>query len=1037
MKGNNLGKPRFYSRLGAYALGVILFVVALPADCADPQSSTDDLWDLSEGAVVTGSSAISGGFDARDIFGGVFGTIDDGQCIFLDNQAPDFVHYIEWQTPTDVTVGRFVLFAEGDGPASNNQREFAQFVLRAKSSPGAPDYDLTLFTYDVPDHPYAYVDPTNRIVLYTNFTPVTAASFRAEFVQRTTGGFFDAPRIWELDGYPMEPIVTIPPTNKTVAVQESFVMAVKAIGAPPLGYQWLFNGAILAGVTNATFAIDQVQFSHAGNYAVVVSDAFGGTNNAEAVLTVVPAPPCVPGPTNAISWWRAEGSALDQVSGNHGTLAGNTTFGLGQHGQGFVFDGNADSVSLGNPATLRSQDFTIEAWIQRASASIVTSSGSGTAVFFGYGFGGYGFGIYNDGRLYLTKVGLSNVTLTNGVTDTDWHHVAVTKVGSAVNFYIDGIVYPAPPYDPGFTFTTAAAIGARGDNQDASFMGMIDEPTFYSRALTASEIQMSFDAGSPGKCLDLVPPTIVSPPRNTNVVLGSNMTFNVVAGGSLPITYQWRFNGTDINGATNASLVVSNVQFASMGSYSVLVANNAGSVVSSAAALNVVFPPANIRVLATNSMAGGPIVVPIMLAANGNENSFGFSLNYSTQRLAYAGIALGNGATGANMFVNTSMTVTGRLGVAVVFPSQGAFAPGTQEVVRVMFNSLPLLGAQPANTTISFADQPVLRELSDSQLQSLSANYFSITLTLSPTVFESDVSPRTNGNQSVSVTDWLQTGRFVARLDPIANTNEFRRADSAPRGVFGDGQLKATDWVQAGRYLAGADPLVAVGGPTVEGSPTIAGPSANRRLIIVGTGIAPGQTTAALINLEAQGGENAVGFTVAFDPAVLMLSSVEPGNATVGANFLVNTSQAGSGKVGVLLALAPGSTFTAGTREMTKVNFVAATTTGTYPLLLTDQIVTRCVSDAAARELAVSFVGGNITVISADARPTLTIARSSNSVLVSWPAWAGDFTLQSAATLDAPSNIWSNTVGSLQTNSGEIRVSLPTTNQTQFFRLRR
>jgi len=38
-----------------------------------------------------------------------------------------------------------------------------------------------------------------------------------------------------------------------------------------------------------------------------------------------------------------------------------------------------------------------------------------------------------------------------------------------VIFYIDGLAYPAPAYDPGFTFATAAAIGARADNQSGGF----------------------------------------------------------------------------------------------------------------------------------------------------------------------------------------------------------------------------------------------------------------------------------------------------------------------------------------------------------------------------------------------------------------------------------------------------------------------------------------------------------------------------------------------------------------------------------------
>ena len=52
--------------------------------------------------------------------------------------------------------------------------------------------------------------------------------------------------------------------------------------------------------------------------------------------------------------------------------------------------------------------------------------------------------------------------------DTNWHHVAVTKVGSVIIFYLDGVAYPVSAYNVTFTFTTSVGIGYRpgqlGDN---------------------------------------------------------------------------------------------------------------------------------------------------------------------------------------------------------------------------------------------------------------------------------------------------------------------------------------------------------------------------------------------------------------------------------------------------------------------------------------------------------------------------------------------------------------------------------------------
>jgi hypothetical protein len=138
---------------------------------------------------------------------------------------------------------------------------------------------------------------------------------------------------------------------------------------------------------------------------------------------------------------------------------------------------------------LRLQNFTIEAWIKRASTNLATlDTNNINGAIFHYGTGGYGFTLVNDGRFTFTQVGIGGVFSTNRVTDTNWHHVAVTRNGNAVVFYIDGVPETAAPYNPNFTFTTPAAIGARGSDMAQTFNGSIDELKIYNRALTGNEI---------------------------------------------------------------------------------------------------------------------------------------------------------------------------------------------------------------------------------------------------------------------------------------------------------------------------------------------------------------------------------------------------------------------------------------------------------------------------------------------------------------------------------------------------------------------
>jgi hypothetical protein len=115
---------------------------------------------------------------------------------------------------------------------------------------------------------------------------------------------------------------------------------------------------------------------------------------------------------------------------------------------------------------------------------------------------------------------------------------------------------------------------------------LIDEVSIYNRALTAQEIQAIYNAGISGKC-PLGAPGIIFQPTNQTVAVGGNAIFNVVAGGAGPLSYQWNFNGTNLDGETNAVLILTDVQLNQAGNYMVLVTNVFGSILSSNALLTI------------------------------------------------------------------------------------------------------------------------------------------------------------------------------------------------------------------------------------------------------------------------------------------------------------------------------------------------------------------------------------------------------------------------------------------------------------------
>ena len=85
-------------------------------------------------------------------------------------------------------------------------------------------------------------------------------------------------------------------------------------------------------------------------------------------------------------------------------------------------------------------------------------------------------------------------------------------------------------------------------------------------------------------------PTLLTQPTNRTVVAGSNVTLVVTATGPVPMTCQWQLNQGNISGATNFSLILSNIQTTNAGSYRALVGNPYASAFSSNAVLTVVDP---------------------------------------------------------------------------------------------------------------------------------------------------------------------------------------------------------------------------------------------------------------------------------------------------------------------------------------------------------------------------------------------------------------------------------------------------------------
>ncbi len=104
------------------------------------------------------------------------------------------------------------------------------------------------------------------------------------------------------------------------------------------------------------------------------------------------------------------------------------------------------------------------------------------------------------------------------------------------------------------------------------------------------------------------PPVITTQPLSQTRVVGSSVSFTVVVSSVTFPTYQWRFNGTSIPGATAPTFTIGNVQANHAGNYSVAITNAVGYAISSNALLTVTAPP--FTVVAWGNNSNGQATVP-------------------------------------------------------------------------------------------------------------------------------------------------------------------------------------------------------------------------------------------------------------------------------------------------------------------------------------------------------------------------------------------------------------------------------------------
>jgi hypothetical protein len=223
--------------------------------------------------------------------------------------------------------------------------------------------------------------------------------------------------------------------------------------------------------------------------------------------------PCLDAPSGVVSWWTGDGTASDRVSTNNGTLLGGATYAAGEAGQAFSLDGISGWVDVPNSPLLNpTGPFSVECWIQADSQQFsqqclivdkshgwtdgtgwaLQTAADGTAAFF-YGIGG------SSG----SPANFPYVSTTKSVLDNLWHHLAGVWTGSQLQIYLDGELHNSLNQTnlPANNLRDVELGRSWGGGTPARFFhGKIDEVTYYSIALSSSQIRAIYEADGAGKC---------------------------------------------------------------------------------------------------------------------------------------------------------------------------------------------------------------------------------------------------------------------------------------------------------------------------------------------------------------------------------------------------------------------------------------------------------------------------------------------------------------------------------------------------------
>jgi uncharacterized repeat protein (TIGR03803 family) len=271
-------------------------------------------------------------------------------------------------------------------PAISNLTAYVSNLFTVTNTATEFNIHSTTTGYSLVGAPNGMVIDTNGIVIWTP-TALQSGSTNLITTVVTNRNPFDTvnPQLAATNTFTVvvspavPPTITSQPTNATVLVGVTTNFGVAVSGTPPFAYQWYYYNTALTNGTSATLTLPSVTTNNAGNYSVIITNAYGSATSRVVTLNVQIGAPTIVTQPQSVSVFSGRPAAFNVVANGSPPMSYRWRKGGTNLVDGGGISGSA-SNALGFSSTTTNDQANYTVVITNAFGSVTSSVASLTVI---------------------------------------------------------------------------------------------------------------------------------------------------------------------------------------------------------------------------------------------------------------------------------------------------------------------------------------------------------------------------------------------------------------------------------------------------------------------------------------------------------------------------------------------------------------------------------------------------------------------------------------------------------------------------------